>query len=659
MGECLISRRGYGSSKDKLKTLHPISESGIPYGKVHIPEGVVSIDKNVFSGNTLVNEFVFPSSLRFFGKQCFSQCTSLIKFKIPDSIQILPQECFVGCTSLSNIILPQTENFRIGTSCFNGCINLNQIDGLDNLTNLIIEANAFSQCSALTNEIVTKLATIPTNLILNNSFANISNITEVTTNYLGTSYFYNCQLLKKIIVLKTLDNKTFGSNALQNCYNLQDVSLPNDAIAISDYMFQNCNQLETIIFPSSLEKINANAFYSCGKLNKVDLSNTKLKIIYENAFYRCTNLSEAIFSNYLENIKSNAFNSCTNLSILDFQNSKLTNIDNQAFINCSNLKVIYLGKDINFIANNAFQNCSNLLDIYIDKPRGSIIEPNNKWGAINATIHYQEGTIKFITSPEDATLYFNNMLAIGKEFSTDIIGENTWAAYHSEYLPQEGTFIIEPGEIKNLNIILNKGQEGDGYWLEIYADIKDNYIITIQYDNFKYEGNKIFVPINKEITYIIESNKYNTINKTITIETNTIIHETLTRKTISLITLEPNWEIDKYSINYYENLGNFIISDTAINNPTNVSSGNYYGYIKFISAATDNEKELKLIINCYTSSEHNYDFGGIWLGNKEFKPTRAQIQNKTNVDGGEWIYSSIDYNDNQKVQISIALEKKY
>ena len=49
-------------------------------------------------------------------------------------------------------------------------------------------------------------------------------------------------------------------------------------------------------------------------------------------------------------------------------------------------------------------------------------------------------------------------------------------------------------------------------------------------------------------------------------------------------------------------------------------------------------KKIKITIECLTSSESNYDFGFVYLGKKQVKPTSSQIRSASNMGNGKWIY---------------------
>lgn len=82
---------------------------------------------------------------------------------------------------------------------------------------------------------------------------------------------------------------------------------------------------------------------------------------------------------------------------------------------------------------------------------------------------------------------------------------------------------------------------------------------------------------------------------------------------------------------------NFVVSGTAIVNGSksyNVDSGTSYGYIKVTT-----KESCTLTINANVSSENNYDFGGVYVGTKIYKPTQSQAKNKTTDGSGSYLMS--------------------
>lgn len=82
---------------------------------------------------------------------------------------------------------------------------------------------------------------------------------------------------------------------------------------------------------------------------------------------------------------------------------------------------------------------------------------------------------------------------------------------------------------------------------------------------------------------------------------------------------------------------NFQISGTSIQNSStsyNVNSGTSYGYIQLTT-----KEQTTLSITASVGSESNYDFGGVYVGTKIYKPTQSQAKSKTTDGSGSYLMS--------------------
>lgn len=82
---------------------------------------------------------------------------------------------------------------------------------------------------------------------------------------------------------------------------------------------------------------------------------------------------------------------------------------------------------------------------------------------------------------------------------------------------------------------------------------------------------------------------------------------------------------------------NFQISGTSIQNGStsyNVDGGTSYGYIQLTT-----KEQTTLSITASVDSESNYDFGGVYVGTKIYKPTQSQAKSKTTDGSGSYLMS--------------------
>lgn len=97
--------------------------------------------------------------------------------------------------------------------------------------------------------------------------------------------------------------------------------------------------LSGISLPSTLAGIGAGAFYQDTGLRKVDLCETAVTDIGQDAFGGCEGMTELRFPATLKSVGPAAFDGCTGLTALDFP-SALTELDSSALSTCYNLSRI-------------------------------------------------------------------------------------------------------------------------------------------------------------------------------------------------------------------------------------------------------------------------------------------------------------------------------
>jgi hypothetical protein len=118
-----------------------------------------------------------------------------------------------------------------------------------------------------------------------------------------------------------------------------------------------------------------------------------LETISEKAFINFNNLSRIIIPKNVWWIGNNAFANCENLEYADImsdRSDKWLGID-LSFVNCPKLKcVIFRTKKIvpQYSDKSIFRLCDELEDIFVPWSKGEVDGEDKKWGAKNATIHY-------------------------------------------------------------------------------------------------------------------------------------------------------------------------------------------------------------------------------------------------------------------------------
>lgn len=192
--------------------------------------------------------------------------TSFAEFVNFSGISKLGQYAFGNCTSLAEISLPASLT-SIGTGAFNGCTSLAEI-------------------------------TLPASLTGIFSYA-----------------FQNCSSMTKVLNLENTKMTSIENGAFRYCTSLAEIALPDTLTSIGAYAFQN-GSFEEITFPASLTSISS-SFYGCGKLKRVlNIENTQLTSIGDNAFRYCSALTEISLPASLTSIGRQSFQGCSSLQYI-------------------------------------------------------------------------------------------------------------------------------------------------------------------------------------------------------------------------------------------------------------------------------------------------------------------------------------------------------
>ncbi len=197
----------------------------------------------------------------------------------------------------------------------------------------------------------------------------------------------------KVVIPSTYKGQSvisLGSEFLQNCSDITDITVPATVLEIDskafyeidslinvviaensslEYIggnaFENCTKLQSIVIPKSVKKISYKTFKGCSSLNSVIFGEgSKLEAVDSYAFAQCRSLKTVSLPAGVSIIESYAFNGCSDLSSVIFSNeSNLETIDSHSFQNCVKLKEITIPESVKKIGYNAFKGCSTLMKV--------------------------------------------------------------------------------------------------------------------------------------------------------------------------------------------------------------------------------------------------------------------------------------------------------
>ena len=92
---------------------------------VILPDGLMTIGDNAFSGTAIFNVSIPPSVTRI-GNSAFHNCGGLSAITLPEGLRYIGDEAFYGCDLLSEIEIPAIVT-NVGYGVFNACLSLEAV----------------------------------------------------------------------------------------------------------------------------------------------------------------------------------------------------------------------------------------------------------------------------------------------------------------------------------------------------------------------------------------------------------------------------------------------------------------------------------------------------------------------------------------------------
>lgn len=175
---------------------------------------------------------------------------------------------------------------------------------------------------------------------------------------IGTNAFQNCQDLESITLPASL--KTIESSAFSSCRNLSEIRLPASLTTIQSYVFDGCSSLETVFYDGSLERwsqINtSNDFlgYSCPSLVMGDY--TAQFISVEDDPFRPIPKKTVTITKYTGK-------ESTVILPRTINSWPVTKIGEAAFQDNTTITSVTIPDSVTEIGSNAFAGCTNLTSV--------------------------------------------------------------------------------------------------------------------------------------------------------------------------------------------------------------------------------------------------------------------------------------------------------
>ena len=116
-----------------------------------IPDGVKSINKEVFRSFPKLETVIMPDSIESIGDYVFCGSRKLRKVKLSNALKDTGKFTFLDCHALEEVILPSALE-KIGCSAFENCSSLKSITIPESVT--VIDDYAFANCTGLESIVI-------------------------------------------------------------------------------------------------------------------------------------------------------------------------------------------------------------------------------------------------------------------------------------------------------------------------------------------------------------------------------------------------------------------------------------------------------------------------------------------------------------------------
>ncbi len=298
---CKIKFIKSGYSSNPFRNAH-IFINNIPITKLEIPDGITSIDEDMFQEYNTITSIIIPRSVRSIGAGAFVRCSNLSHVEIPSLVTTIGDRAFYGCDRLKSIEIPSYVN-SIGNSAFSNCNNLTSITvsklnyKYHSLNNCIIETESKKLIVGCNNSVIPD---------------------DGSVTIIGYSAFHNCNVLTDVVIPNSITS--IEDWAFEGCFNLRSVVIGNSVTSIGRYAFARCPKLTSINIPSSVTSINYDAFLDCKSLTSVIIPDGVTCIC--DAFSGCSSLTYVEIPSSIKYFDLSVFSRCKNLKSIIYRGTK-------------------------------------------------------------------------------------------------------------------------------------------------------------------------------------------------------------------------------------------------------------------------------------------------------------------------------------------------
>lgn len=265
------------------------------HSPIRIPEGVTTLEENVFFRCEKLEKVYLPGTLRSIENGAF-QFSGITSLEIPDKVEIIGDAAFYGCSKLQSLDLGNGVK-HIGAAFFVCSIpSLHLPASVETIDTTLWHTSMMAE--------VTVDADNPYYTAVDGILYN-KNMTEIifcppqwtgelvipdTVQSLADGVFAGCGSITSITIPDSVTS--FGTNIFEGC-GVHTVVLPDGMEAIPDSMFNRCISLVSVELPDSIKSIGVGAFRSCAFLETLHIPEG-VSYIGDEAFAGCRTLQLSV-----------------------------------------------------------------------------------------------------------------------------------------------------------------------------------------------------------------------------------------------------------------------------------------------------------------------------------------------------------------------------
>lgn len=402
---CVINSLNYDVNTDAIATFNGATISSLTIGN-----SVTSIPNYTFNGIKGITALTIPSNVTSIGDFNFQ---------------------------ISDLVVATIPSASIGACAFRLSYNLRKINiGSGATFGAFYGAVPFEGCSALTtiNSDEEGIANLNVSTIVSRMFSGMG-FSEIilgsNVSSIGSNAFDNCGNLQKVHIIG--NSSTQLDNSFENNSNLEEVIIDNcSSFGTYYHPFRNCPKLKKItigsgvtasnfnlsgspaltevIYENGSSAITNNAFSGCTSLSSITVPAT-VTSVGNNAFFSCNSINSISFlPNSITSLGDNCFARCSGITSIDIP-SGVTSLGSGAFSGCSSANTLIIPSSVLSIGGNAFNGCSSLTSIIVGRNTPPTIG-TSVFNGSNCPIYVPAASVEVYKNAQNWSVYASRIQAI-------------------------------------------------------------------------------------------------------------------------------------------------------------------------------------------------------------------------------------------------------